>query len=100
MTKKFVKKPIEVEALQWTGGNHREMFEFLGGENDKYLLDGGKNFYIDHFIGEGGLMIKTSEGDMFARIGDFVVKEPFNKDRKYYPVKESIMPLTYDEVSL
>jgi len=29
MIKKYRKKPVIVEALRWTGGNHRSMFNFL-----------------------------------------------------------------------
>lgn len=35
----YRKKPVEIEAVQWTGENQREMFDFLtGGEKtDEYI---------------------------------------------------------------
>lgn len=94
---KYTKKQITVEALQWDGQNHRAMFEFLGGKENEHLSTGNNNFYIDHNRVERGLIIKTSEGDMAANVGDYIVKEPFDKERKYYPVKAHIFELTYGE---
>ena len=95
MVEKFIKKPIEVEALQWTGQNHREMWEFLEGSPDDYMKAMNENFYIDHNKVERGLIIKTSEGDMIARVNDFIIKEPFDKQRKYYPCKPDVFNNTY-----
>ncbi|MCR0612583.1 hypothetical protein MKD05_15480 [[Clostridium] innocuum] len=53
---KVRKKPVVVEALQWTGENHREMFDFLTGyqkQND-YMTAYGDTFYIDHDKVKGG----------------------------------------------
>ena len=35
---KYRKKPVEIEAIQWTGENQREMFDFLtnGEKKDEY----------------------------------------------------------------
>jgi len=33
---KFRKKPVVIDAVQWTGENHREMFNFLGSEDADY----------------------------------------------------------------
>ncbi len=90
------KKPIEVEFIQWTGENHRPMFDFLTESEDKPMDSFGKNFYISFLKGEGGLCIRTSEGDMFTSIGDYVIKEPFDKERKFYPCKREIFEQTYD----
>lgn len=96
MVDKFVRKPIEIEALKWDGQNHREMWEFLGGNPDDYMTNTGKNFYIDHSKVERGLIIRTSDGDTIARVGDYIIKEPFGKERKYYPCKSSVFELTYE----
>ena len=96
MVQKFRKKPIEVEALKWTGQNNREMWEFLGGDPNDYMAATGENFRIDHSKVERGLVIKTSEGDMIANVGDYIIKEPFDKARKYYPCKSSVFELTYE----
>ena len=34
---RYRKKPVVIDALQWTGQNHRDMWEFLGGSPDKFI---------------------------------------------------------------
>lgn len=97
MIQKFRKKPIKVEALQWTGQNHREMYNFLEGNPDEHMTASNENFYIDHNKVERGLIIKTSEGEMIARVNDYIIKEPFDKARKYYPCKPEVFGLTYEK---
>lgn len=48
---KYRKKPVVIDAVQWTGTNHREMFDFLTDYQctDQYMSAEGKNFYIDHW---------------------------------------------------
>lgn len=71
---KYRKKPVVIEAVQWTGENHREMFNFLENRPDDYITTTGEHFYIDHDKVQGGLIIKTPEGEQPASIGDFIVK--------------------------
>jgi len=92
---KYVKKPIVIEALQWDGKHHRAMFEFLGGIKDDPITPCGDNFYIDHSKVEGGLVIKTLEGEHKASIGDYIIK---GISGEFYPCKPDIFLLTYDEV--
>ena len=91
----YRKKPVLVEARVWTGENHREMYNFLGGNNDEYMSSTGERFYIDHDKVEGGLMIKTLEGDHAATIGDYIIK---GVKGEFYPCKPDIFNLTYDKV--
>jgi len=91
---KYRKKPVEIEAVQWLGSNHREMFEFLGGTPDEYISTSGDNFYIDHNKVQGGLIIRTLEGEHIATIGDFIIK---GVKGEYYPCKPDIFELTYEE---
>jgi len=90
-----VKRPVRIDFMEWDGKNHRGMFEFLGGGSNEYIGATGRDFYIDHSKGEGGLVIKTSEGDMLANIGDMIIKEPFDKNRMFYPCKPDIFKKTY-----
>mgnify|MGYP003655550089 CR=1 FL=1 len=91
---KYRKRPIIVDAVQWTGQNHREMFEFLGGKSTEFIQAEGKNFYIDFSKVEGGLIIRTLEGEHKASIGDYVVKGI--KD-EFWPVKPDIFELSYEK---
>ena len=90
---KYIKKPIEIEALQWTGENHRQMFNFLGGEDEEYITASGINFYIDFTKVDGGLIIKTLEGEHIATIGDYIIK---GVKEEYYPCKPDIFEMTYE----
>ena len=94
---KYTKKPVEIEAVQWTD-NHRDMFNFLyHGDlaNEQGLQSGGKNFRIDHSAVCGGLIIKTLEGEHLASIGDYIIK---GVKGEFYPCKPDIFELTYDKV--
>lgn len=92
---KVRRKPEMVDALQWTGQNHRQMFEFLGGKPGDYINGEGKNFYIDHDKVEGGLVILTLEGEHIANIGDYIMK---GVEGEYYPCKPHIFPKIYELV--
>ena len=95
---KFRKKPVVIEALQWTGENHRDMWEFLENKTENDVMDSvGKNFYIDHNKARGGLVIKTLEGEHIATIGDFIIK---GIKGEYYPCKPDVFKKTYVPVEL
>ncbi len=94
---KYKKKPVVIDAVQWTGENHREMFDFLT-ENafDKESMQvSGEHFYIDHNKVEGGLIIKTLEGEHLASIGDFIIR---GVKGEYYPCKPDVFEQTYEKV--
>ena len=82
---KFRKKPVVIEAVQWTGDNRREIFEFC---TLSY-------FNTDFETQKLKLMIQTLEGVMEASIGDYIIK---GIKGEFYPCKEEIFKLTYDEV--
>ena len=79
---KFRKKPVEFEAVRWSGSNLDTILEFVGSP-------------VEHDCASRSLLIKTLEGTMKARIGDWIVK---GVKGEFYPVKESIFRETYDEV--
>ena len=78
---KFRKKPVVVDAVQWTGKNKKEIMNFV--------LGGGFLFKELAFI------IKTLEGDMKATPGDWIIK---GVDGEFYPCKPDIFAETYEEV--
>lgn len=77
--KKYVKKPIVIEAIQWWGANYVEM----------------SNFCDKCYVAHGELTIQTLEGTLKAEIGDFIIK---GIKGEFYPCKEDIFNLTYDLV--
>lgn len=92
---KFVKKPVVIDAVEWTGGNHREMYNFLTGTVGCVMEASGETFYIDHGSADGGLVIKTLEGQHIASIGDWIIK---GIKGEFYPCKPDIFALTYDRL--
>ncbi|WP_298752007.1 hypothetical protein [uncultured Arcobacter sp.] len=80
---KVRKKPVEVEAMQWTGSP--SIVSFIGVENCTY------NSTPDGDC----LLIKTLEGVMKADVGDYIIK---GVNGEFYPCKEEIFLKTYDFV--
>lgn len=85
MVKKFVKKPIVVEAIQWTGNNEDEVMKFASQHC----------FVVDTYPNKKALIINTLEGDLVAFVGDWIVK---GVKGEFYPVKPDIMEQTYNVV--
>ena len=63
-----------VDAAIWDGSNHREMYEFLGGDPKGYMTTSGTNFVIDHDRAEWGLVVKTRGEEVAAHSGNYIVK--------------------------
>lgn len=78
---RFRKKPVEIEAVQYTGDNGQEICLFVG-EADR----NEKNQFLIH----------TLEGTMAADPGDWVIK---GVKGEFYPCKPDIFEATYEEVS-
>lgn len=80
---KYQKKPVIIEAVQWTGDNTDEMYDFVAGGNDF------------SFSRDGNFSIKTLEGVMTASKGDFIIRGVHGE---YYPCKPDIFEETYEKV--
>lgn len=77
---KFRKRPVEIEAIQWTGNNPNELGEFMG----KYPK------VIDR-----RLRIQTLEGAIYAAEQDWIIK---GVQGEFYPCKPDIFELTYEKM--
>ena len=84
---KVFKKPIVVSALQWTGANVSECKDFVGDSIEFVYPAIDKSIVI--------AIIHTLEGDMYASIGDYIIK---GVDGEFYPCKEDIFLRTYIRV--
>ena len=84
MERAYRKKPVVVEAVQWTGENHAEMCEFIDPE-------------VFEIIPRVGLVIHTLEGDHHASPGDYIIK---GVNGEFYPCKPDIFAKTYESVTL
>lgn len=60
---KYRKKPVEVEAVQWTGENYTEMVRFVTHDGKRWAAFRLCEMYI-----------KTLEGVMHAELGDWIIK--------------------------
>ncbi len=95
MVNKYVKKPVTIEALKWSGVSILDVIRFLTNGRGRRTDNAGDNYYFDHSRVNGGLIIRTLEGDMTANIGDFIIK---GISGEFYPCKPDIFNKTYDQV--
>ena len=77
---RYRKKPVEIEAIQWTGDNISDICKFTG-------LD------MDVLVRDGVLYIETLEGEMRATCGDYIIK---GVKGEFYPCQPDIFEETYN----
>lgn len=82
MLRKFRKKPVVIEAIQWLGNNFTELEEF-GSERDIVSNP------------DGTLTIATLEGNHTAQKRDWIIR---GVKGEVYPCKPDIFDQTYEEV--
>lgn len=88
MIKKYIKKPIEIEAIEFKRGNFDIIKKFTEGK--------AKDFIIErHIDGKCYCTIETLEGEHIATEGDYIIK---GIKGEFYPCKPDIFRLTYSEV--
>lgn len=86
LIKKFIKKPVVIEAFEWDGKS-----ETLDSPDIKLFMANNP-----HFRGEqGSVFIHTLDGVMEARPGDFIVK---GIKGDIYPCKADVFWKTYEEI--
>ena len=81
---KFIKKPVEVEAQEVRIGTIMQVKEWCNGEIAKDKTD----ILL-------GIKIKTLEGEMLAKIGDWIIK---GVKGEFYPCKPDIFEATYEKI--
>ena len=92
---KYRKKPVVVEAIQWTGMNLEEIKSFVGESlqydiNDAAWKVGMATPVVD-------MRIKTHEGWVNASVGDMIIKGVAGE---FYPCKPDIFEDTYELVEV
>ena len=87
----YRKKPVVIEAIQWDGNNQGEIADFM-----KVMIRTKTS--PEQGNPSGKITIETLEGDMTASVGDFIIKDPFDLKRGFYPCKPDIFEKTYEEV--
>ena len=86
----FRKKPVVIEAVQFTGQNGNEVCDFAGLNGVDVEDAGGKR-------ARPFLIIPTLEGSMRADVGDWIIK---GVKGEFYPCKPDIFEATYEEVDV
>ena len=90
---KFRKKPVVIEAIQYTGENQNEVESFVGKTLPGMIIDFGgdpRNKVL-------GLEIETLEGVMVAIPNDWIIK---GVSGEFYPCKPDIFDKTYESSSI
>lgn len=94
---KYRKKPVVIEAFQYDG-------DFMYNDGTYYVpqwaveaLESGEMYYDSTLQDEEPceLYIKTLEGTMSARVGDYIIK---GINGELYPCNPEIFAMTYEEV--
>lgn len=82
MVMKYRKKPVVIEAVQWTGKNQTEIDKFC---RMKVVWSENKKTFL----------VLTLEGNLLASTGDYIIK---GVNGEYYPCKPDIFEKTYEKV--
>ena len=80
---KFRKKPVVIEAVQYT---HTSLNECLA-----FCRSSARSRHCDDFA----LVITTLEGEMLVSMGDWIIK---GVNGEFYPCKPDIFEKTYEPV--
>lgn len=86
---KYRKKPVEIEAIQWTGkdGSAAAISDMIGESI---------TWSIDYSVKPPVIKIPTLEGTMAASVGDYIIK---GVKGEFYPCKPDIFLATYEAVT-
>lgn len=96
MIKKYVKKLVEIEAIQLKEDNIIEVFDFLDGANYKETKSAEElEDFSQMMLKQGYIEIETLEGIMKTSFGDYIIK---GVKGELYPCKPDIFEATYEEV--
>jgi hypothetical protein len=89
----YRKRPVVIEAIQWTGDNILDVMTFMSPQEPVYVnnLSHMKFTNADDLVG-----IQTLEGLMVASKGDWIIKGVVGE---VYPCKPEIFEATYDAVA-
>lgn len=89
MAQKFRRKPVIVEAVRWDGSSR------MAGSVIDWIGRAGRSARTDVLNGgHEAIFIETPEGAMFARGGDWIVKDVKGD---FYPVAPDTFAETYEE---
>lgn len=79
---RYRKKPVVIDAVQWTGENWAEIEAF-----------GDKVLPLARVAAIGYIVVETAEGPLKVQTGDWIIRDVKGE---FYPCKPDIFALTYD----
>ena len=88
---KWRKKPVLIEAVNWTGDNLREIISFTGWHQSASSKWSWEEY--ERVVATNGLKIFTLEGSHMATIGDWIIR---GVKGEFYPCKPDIFSATYE----
>lgn len=92
---KFRKKPVEIEAVQWTGDNSTEIQLFVGKKLEVSTPPRMMEWDYDIPNEVYSIIIPTLEGNMKAIKTDWIIK---GVNGEFYPCKADIFEKTYEPI--
>ncbi|MEK5354538.1 MULTISPECIES: hypothetical protein [Paenibacillus] len=84
---KYRKKPVVIDAFKWTGGPDQT-------EDPQWIIERIKMGQVS--FANGLMYIKTLEGIMEAKPGDYIIR---GVKGEIYPCKPDIFEATYESVA-
>lgn len=91
---RYKTKPVEIEAIRWTGQNLEEIKQFVGDSLEYDIWDaiwetgmGRPHIYMK---------IRTLEGVMNASVGDYIIK---GLRGEFYPCKPDVFEKKYEVIA-
>lgn len=78
----YHKKPIPIEARQYTGDNFLELMDWSNG-------------HVQRSIYDDGVLVYSLEGPMWFHEGDYIIK---GIQGEFYPCQKDIFEETYEKV--
>lgn len=90
---KYRKKPVVIDAVQYSGSNICEIEEFVGKELRQTIVD-DYGYQAGATAPLVGLIIETLEGDMIASPCDYIIK---GVKGEFYPCKPDVFEQTYEK---
>ena len=87
---KYRKKPVVIEAIQYTGNNIVEIIKFM-----QERANGDKSRYLKYNTKKGEYFIPTLEGEHKLTEGDYVI---CGIKGEFYSCKPDIFEMTYEKV--
>jgi len=90
---RYRKRPVVIEAIQWTGDNLKEVIEFTGWHESAREKRTWEEY--EQIVAKEGLKIFTLEGPAVPGIGYYIIK---GVKGEIYPCRPDIFEETYEPV--